>query len=285
MLCPPTLLFTKVTVWKVLATIFCVAGTLVVSFSKAGASGNHSNHSNNYTALMYSDGNDDVFGPPSWAEQEPAAASPETLLWSRVMPGHPAGASAYAAYRPTGSDAGVSGGDASDGTGPIVREGFGYAMCFLSTALYAIFEVAYKKWATHEDDPFPVANSQRFLGLIGCSVMLLAWIFPILNAYPRLTNTSHPVEVFEWPTGEAARMIGINVALDTVFNVSFLIAILLTSPLFVSLATIGTIPVSIITDHLMGKPPLPHIAYLGVVSIAVGFSCLGIDARRNGSSH
>jgi hypothetical protein len=31
----------------------------------------------------------------------------------------------------------------------------------------------------------------------------------------------------------------------------------------------------------MHKPPLPHIAYFGVGLIAVGFLCLGLDAKKN----
>ena len=133
----------------------------------------------------------------------------------------------------------------------------------------------YKKYATHPADPFPLANSQRFLGLIGFAVVTLTWVFPVLD------HTG--VEPWAWPSHETGKWIGVNVLLDTIFNACFLVAIMLTSPLFVTLACIGTIPLSILTDHMMGKPALPHIAYLGVALIAVGFSCLGIDARKNPS--
>lgn len=127
---------------------------------------------------------DDVFGPlsnvvgtfASQAFQEAfpsSAATPlhaQSSVFNRVVPGHPAGAAAYAYLDGSSSSSSTGGAGGEDPDAPITRQGFGYAMCFLSTALYAIFEVLYKRFATHVEDPFPVANSQRFLGLIGCSV-------------------------------------------------------------------------------------------------------------------
>eukprot|EP00039_Didymoeca_costata_P015007 m.248651 g.248651 ORF g.248651 m.248651 type:complete len:409 (+) comp16135_c0_seq15:178-1404(+) len=156
---------------------------------------------------------------------------------------------------------------------------FGYAITLLSTFLYAVFEVLYKRLACSDKDTFPLANSQRFLGLVGISVIVLFPLFPILHY-------TH-VEEFVWPTREVGMKIGINVALDTVFNVSLLVTIMLTSPLICSLATILTIPVSMVGDHLMGKPPLPGISYIGVGLIAIGFVCLafGENLKGNKSAH
>jgi hypothetical protein len=83
------------------------------------------------------------------------------------------------------------------------------------------------------------------------------------------------------PNEEQGEKILLNVILDTVFNVSFLVCIVLTSPLFCSLATIMTIPVSIVWDHLKPCPAanLPLQGYIGIGVIALGFTCLTIDGR------
>lgn len=120
--------------------------------------------------------------------------------------------------------------------------------------------------ATRPDDPFPLANSQRFLGLIGVGVLIFTPFFPLLDYVG--------FEKFELPPPHAVKLILINVALDTVFNVSLLVTIMLTSPLTCSLATILTIPVSILADALMGRPGLPAISYTGIVAIVVGYACL-----------
>ena len=36
------------------------------------------------------------------------------------------------------------------------QEGYGYAMCFVSTAGYALFQVLYKRYACKDDDLFPI---------------------------------------------------------------------------------------------------------------------------------
>ena len=79
--------------------------------------------------------------------------------------------------------------------------------------------------------------------------------------------------------------IGLNVLLDTVFNVSLLVAIMITSPLFCSLATILTIPVSILADKMEGKPGLEPVGYGGVALIAVGFLALAAGQHKAGGGH
>jgi drug/metabolite transporter (DMT)-like permease len=93
-----------------------------------------------------------------------------------------------------------SGGSSGSGSGDsthITREGFGFAMCALSTFLYACFEVAYKRLCTDDNDPVKVANAFRFIGLIGAMVVLGTPLFPIFH----YTG----VETFAWPSWDAAR--------------------------------------------------------------------------------
>lgn len=48
-----------------------------------------------------------------------------------------------------------------------------------------------------------------------------------------------------------------------------------------------SVQVSMVGDHLMGKPPLPGISYIGVGLIAIGFICLafGENLKGNKSAH
>ena len=79
----------------------------------------------------------------------------------------------------------------------ISHEGFGFAMCAVSTCLYACFEVAYKRLCTDSNDPVKIANAFRFIGLIGAMVVLSVPLFPILH----YTN----VEPFDWPSWDVTR--------------------------------------------------------------------------------
>lgn len=119
---------------------------------------------------------------------------------------------------------GKGGGQSSDEH--MTNQGFGFAMCFLSTILYATFEVTYKLKATDSADPVKIPNAFRFLGMIGVGVILSTPMFPILH----YTG----VESFAWPNHSALKLILINCVLDAVFNTSLLVAIMLTSPLFCS---------------------------------------------------
>jgi len=231
-----------------MATVFCVAGALVVSLTKpdsTGCSGHAHAHNHTNTTGYYED-MDTEWGPLSY---EPFA--------------EPGG---VASMVQGGKVAKPCNGTSSDA---LTDTTYGYFMVFLSTFMYATFEVLYKKLATRKNDPFPLANSQRFLGLIGLSVALFTPLFPFLDYIG--------FEEFEWPPPHAMRLIGLNVALDTVFNVSLLVTILLTSPLFCSLATILTIPVSMLADVIMGKPGLPTVSYSGIFLIVVGYLCLAVS--------
>jgi len=143
----------------------------------------------------------------------------------------------------------------------------GYAWCLASVVLYAAYEVLYKKYVCHPDDPLPLANSQRFFGLLGVLTCLTVWpFFFILNA------TEY--EVFAWPTGPQWGVITLVAFCDTMFNIFLLITILLTSPLFTSVGTIMVIPLSNLVDYLAKDAVLPAKAFIGIGMICVGFSAI-----------
>eukprot|EP01067_Filipodium_phascolosomae_P001454 Filipodium_phascolosomae@DN1965_c0_g1_i1.p1 len=147
----------------------------------------------------------------------------------------------------------------------------GYVLCFLSMVLYALYEVLYKKWAVHMKDEFPIANSVRFLGLVGVSTFLFC-------APPLLVLDSFGIESFFIPkTGEAIKSVLLLGVLDTVFNMLLLIAIGLSSPLFASVGCLLVLPVSMVWDKIAHNYSMPGPAMMGVGLIILGFVAFGIS--------
>jgi drug/metabolite transporter (DMT)-like permease len=143
----------------------------------------------------------------------------------------------------------------------------GYAWCLASVIFYAVYEVVYGKYVKAADDPFMIANSQRFFGLAGLLTLLVVWpMFFILNA-------TH-IEDFAWPTSEQWKWIAVVVVCDTSFNLFLVLTIVLTNPLFTSVGTILVIPISTLVDYLINGTLLPAPAFGGVGLIIVGFSAI-----------
>jgi drug/metabolite transporter (DMT)-like permease len=174
----------KVTPFKVAATTLCVAGAIMVSLAKREDDGG--GHGGNWSNLSL--GTDDVGGiGGNWS-----------IAGGLLRGGYRGKGGASNCPNSTSVSASAAraghGVEAAEAQAPS-SEGYGYVMCLLSTTLYAVFEVAYKRFACDEKDDFPLANSQRFLGLIGLSCLAFTWVFPILD----VTG----IENFTWYVMEA----------------------------------------------------------------------------------
>jgi drug/metabolite transporter (DMT)-like permease len=165
----------------------------------------------------------------------------------------------------------------------------GYVWVFLSMFLYALFEVLYKKFATPTSHIEPVtyeispnthttkeidweaeAAPILFLGLTGVETMFFFFL-----GIPALHFLGW--ETFEFPTGKALELLFINGTLDCIFNVSLLIGIMCTSPLFMSVGSLLTIPASVFADFVGHQYVLPPLALVGVLLIIIGFLGLNIE--------
>lgn len=116
--------------------------------------------------------------------------------------------------------------------------------------------------------PIEQAEISAFMvGVLGVGVLALTWpLFFVLDATG--------AEPFAWPSPEAARKIGISCALDTAFSASLLLCILLTTPLYTSLASILVVPFTALADWVLhGFAPTPQAA-VGMALIGVGFALL-----------
>ena len=160
----------KVTIYKVAATLFCVGGTLVVSFSKTpssvhnltGTSGAVMAAAGDGAVAVWGQGVAAVFGPldqPSpgflplatGIDSTAAVAGGQWYHWFGPFTdaggegGAGEGAVVGAAGRQARNGAHVANTTMTTTTTitttppPITREGFGYMMCFLSTTMYVLF--------------------------------------------------------------------------------------------------------------------------------------------------
>eukprot|EP01114_Cavostelium_apophysatum_P014609 TRINITY_DN3827_c0_g1_i1.p1 TRINITY_DN3827_c0_g1~~TRINITY_DN3827_c0_g1_i1.p1 ORF type:complete len:404 (-),score=61.21 TRINITY_DN3827_c0_g1_i1:15-1226(-) len=145
----------------------------------------------------------------------------------------------------------------------------GYLLVLLSTALYALFEVLVKKYGDeHKHENVSTADhafgTMLFLGLTGLITLLMYWPIIIILNYAK-------AETFEMPTAQIWGVLLANGGLDCVFNVLLLITIMLTSPLFVSVGSLMTIPVSIIADKVIHHMTPGPLSFVGAALIVIGF--------------
>ena len=100
--------------------------------------------------------------------------------------------------------------------------------------------------------------------------MLLQWPVIIILHYVG-------VEPFELPPPPAQDGIAINIVLDIVLTAANFVGIAFTSPLFITVGSILTIPVSVLADKFVNNFLLPVWAFIGMALIMVGFLLLNID--------
>jgi drug/metabolite transporter (DMT)-like permease len=103
-----------------------------------------------------------------------------------------------------------------------------------------------------------------FLGLVGVYTLLLSWPGIIVVHYAGF-------EKFELPTGNALYGIIITMGLDSLFNILLMLAIFLSSPLFISVGSLMTIPASVLADYVFHDEVLAPVAYGGMACIISGF--------------
>jgi len=146
----------------------------------------------------------------------------------------------------------------------------GYIFVIVSTFLYALYEVLYKKFAITDASSASCFNTMLFLGLTGTFSLLLFW--PSLFIW----NALH-WEIFEFPPNPIIVQLVLNGALDCVFNILLLLAIMMTSPLFVSVGSLLTVPASIVADKIFHSYLQPPFSFVGGGLIVLGFIGMNIS--------
>ncbi|KAJ5576975.1 hypothetical protein N7535_003901 [Penicillium sp. DV-2018c] len=146
----------------------------------------------------------------------------------------------------------------------------------VGSVLYGLYEVLYKRFACPPEGTSPGRGTifaNTFGSLIGVFTLLVLWI-PL----PFLHWTGW--ETFEWPSGEAARMLLISVAANATFSGSFLVLISLTSPVLSSVAALLTIFLVALVDWFRTGDPLSMASIIGGVLIMVAFFMLSFSTYR-----
>lgn len=188
----------------------------------------------------------------------------------------------------------------------------GYILVVISTITYALYEVIYKRWlppsvfraaavpvgvvvpppsepsdAVIDAAPGTVVSDTAAadaheaqasiwsdvkysfvtLGMIGVFHTIINWPGILI-----LDATG--VETFELPEPRAFASLMVTTVMDSMFNVLLLIGIAITSPLFISVGCLLTIPASIASDWIIHGRVMSGGAFGGVACIGVGFLVL-----------
>lgn len=171
-------------------------------------------------------------------------------------------------FAPTSDDNSDDSGSSSSSVSP---SALGYIAVIVSTVLYAIYEVLYRSLCvdtTVKDRVLYMSNSFFVLGMLGFWNLVIVWpVFFLANA----TGW----ESFEWPPLDALPYLIGAAAVDSVFQILLYIGILISSPLFISVGCMLSIPGSIVADYIFHSTVLPPLALGGIAVIIVGF--IGIN--------
>jgi drug/metabolite transporter (DMT)-like permease len=140
----------------------------------------------------------------------------------------------------------------------------------IGSVAYGFYEVLYKRFACPPEGTSPgrgMIFANTFGSMIGLFTLTVLWIpLPILH-YTGL-------EVFEWPSRQAAGLLTISTLSNAIFSGSFLVLMSLTSPVLSSVAALLTIFLVAITDWLITGKQFSVAALAGCALIVVAFCML-----------
>lgn len=154
----------------------------------------------------------------------------------------------------------------SDNDNESIGDWLGYLELMLSVFLYSLYTVLYSKICIDPTQPNSIANSFKTSWLIGICTLLIDWIFVVFSYYTGLDIYS--ADDF---TGKAIGGLVVICVINGFYCASCLTAITLSGPIWVSIALLLSVPVSIIGDSVLSGFRLSLLGYLGVIFICVGF--------------
>ncbi|KAL0951043.1 hypothetical protein HGRIS_007783 [Hohenbuehelia grisea] len=152
------------------------------------------------------------------------------------------------------------------------RPVFGDILALLSAAFYALYVILLKVRIKSESR----INMQLFFGFVGLFNMLAGWPVAILLHYTGL-------EPLEMPSsGKVYAAIFINMAITLSSDYIYVIAMLKTTPLVVTVGLSLTIPLAVVGDFILKKPA--HIQVIaGAVLVVLGFIAIGLESPGEGN--
>ncbi|OPB37373.1 thiamine-repressible mitochondrial transport protein THI74 [Trichoderma guizhouense] len=150
----------------------------------------------------------------------------------------------------------------------------GDAMAFLSAVVYGIYVTVMKRRVGDEDK----VNMQLFFGLVGVFNLALLWpLFFILH----WTG----LEPFELPpTSQIWTIIIVNAIASFVSDISWALAMLLTTPLVVTVGLSLTIPLSLIGEMVQYQQYSSGVYWVGAAVVFVSFVFVNHETKEEDTS-
>ncbi|KAI0490653.1 hypothetical protein F4859DRAFT_458716 [Xylaria cf. heliscus] len=147
----------------------------------------------------------------------------------------------------------------------------GDAMAFFSAIVYGVYVVVMKIRVGNEDR----VNMPLFFGLVGTFNILLLWpLFPILH----YTG----IEPFELPpNGKVWAIILLNSLSSFISDISWAYAMLLTTPLVVTVGLSLNIPLSLIGEIIQYGQYSSFIYWVGAVIVVISFLFINHESQEN----
>ncbi|KAG7553563.1 hypothetical protein FFLO_02995 [Filobasidium floriforme] len=159
-------------------------------------------------------------------------------------------------------------GDQPDPTAHVKRPMWGDALALLSAFCYAIYVILLKVRIGDEER----VDMQLFFGFVGLfNTLFLLPLIPILSALG--------VETFEFPTRRQDLIVcAVNMVITLSSDYLYVLAMLKTTPLVVTIGLSLTIPFAMLGDFLRGSTAaLTSQAILGACLVIVGFGLMGLE--------
>ncbi|QPG97226.1 hypothetical protein C2857_005988 [Epichloe festucae Fl1] len=151
----------------------------------------------------------------------------------------------------------------------------GDSMAFFSAMMYGLYVTVMKRRVGNEDK----VDMRLFFGLVGvCNLVLLWPLFFILH----WTG----IEPFEMPpTGTVLTIIIVNSMASFVSDMCWAFAMLLTTPLVVTVGLSLTIPLSLIGEMIQYGQYSSLVYWIGAAVVFVSFVFINNESREDGDKH
>jgi len=146
----------------------------------------------------------------------------------------------------------------------------GNLLALLSAVFYAFYIILLKVRIREESH----INMQLFFGFVGLINVLFCWPMGFLLHFMG-------VERFELPTTRPAIIsILLNMGITLSSDFIYVLAMLKTTPVVVTLGLILTIPLAVIGDIFLGRPPRGQVL-LGSALVVISFVAVGLQGSDN----
>jgi len=149
----------------------------------------------------------------------------------------------------------------------------GNLLVLLAALLYALYQVKIDMSMPCLD----AVTTNAFVAIQGLTTLVLLW--PGIYLLNQLPAWCFAAEAFQLPQSDAARGVLLSGLLAFAFNVFFCLALVLTSPLKVSVGCMLSVPCSLVADALLHGDSISSSAFFGSGLVIVGFLMITLQGN------